>query len=80
MFYFHFLQLGFPLGKAVEYTKMHQPFLINDVEAQFLLQDRRAVYRILKENNIETPRFAVCDRNAAKGYIFLFRLFEFRDI
>jgi len=59
--------LGFPLQKAVEYTKMHQPFLINDVEAQFALQDRPTVYKILRENNIETPRYAVCDRNASKG-------------
>ena len=53
----------------MEYTKLHQPFLINDVEAQFDLQDRRMVYKILRENNIETPRYAVCDRNAAKGII-----------
>ena len=56
------------MQKAVEYTKLHQPFLINDVEAQFLLQDRREVYRILKENDIETPRFAVCDRSSGKGF------------
>ena len=55
------------MQKAVEYTKLNQPFLINDIETQFAIQDRREVYRILQENDIETPRYAVCDRVSGKG-------------
>ena len=61
------LFLGFPLQKAVEYIKLHQPFLINDIKVQFAIQDRREVYQILQENNIETPRYAVCDHVSGKG-------------
>ena len=67
---------GFPLEKAVEYTTLRKPFLINDLEMQFHLQDRRDVYQILQKNGIETPRFAVCDRseNKGKSYCYIVHL------
>lgn len=36
MFYF----LGFPLDKAVEYAKLRNPLLINDLNMQYFIQDR----------------------------------------
>uniref|UniRef100_F6R3J8 Inositol hexakisphosphate and diphosphoinositol-pentakisphosphate kinase n=1 Tax=Ciona intestinalis TaxID=7719 RepID=F6R3J8_CIOIN len=62
-----FQSSGFPLKKAVEYTELRQPFLINDLETQFAIQDRREVYNILRKNGIETPRYALCDRSTGKG-------------
>nr|CAB3253040.1 inositol hexakisphosphate and diphosphoinositol-pentakisphosphate kinase 2 [Phallusia mammillata] len=67
---FHSTDLGFPLQKALEYTELRQPFLINDLQAQFNLQDRRIVYKMLQQNGIETPRYAVCDRSSGKGCHF----------
>ncbi|KAF6721519.1 Inositol hexakisphosphate and diphosphoinositol-pentakisphosphate kinase 1 [Oryzias melastigma] len=54
---------GFPLDKAVEYAKLRNPLLINDLNMQYFIQDRREVYRILKEEFIELPRFAVLNRD-----------------
>lgn len=57
-----FFSTGFPLEKAIAYAKLRKPLIINDLEAQFTLMDRRKVFRILKENDIPVPRHAVLDR------------------
>lgn len=31
---------GFPLDKAVEYAKLRNPLLINDLNMQYFIQDR----------------------------------------
>ncbi|XP_051547897.1 inositol hexakisphosphate and diphosphoinositol-pentakisphosphate kinase 2-like isoform X3 [Myxocyprinus asiaticus] len=54
---------GFPLDKAVSYTKLRNPLLINDLNMQYFIQDRREVYRILQEEGIDLPRYAVLNRN-----------------
>ncbi|XP_037110674.1 inositol hexakisphosphate and diphosphoinositol-pentakisphosphate kinase 2 isoform X4 [Syngnathus acus] len=54
---------GFPLDKAVEYAQLRNPLLINDLNMQYFIQDRREVYRILQEEGIELPRYGVLDRN-----------------
>ncbi|KAF3688514.1 Inositol hexakisphosphate and diphosphoinositol-pentakisphosphate kinase 1 [Channa argus] len=54
---------GFPLDKAVEYTKLRNPLLINDLNMQYFIQDRRDVYRILQEEGIDLPRYAVLNRD-----------------
>ncbi|XP_075945646.1 inositol hexakisphosphate and diphosphoinositol-pentakisphosphate kinase 1 isoform X5 [Anarhichas minor] len=54
---------GFPLDKAVEYAKLRNPLLINDLNMQYFIQDRREVYRILQEEGIELPRYAVLNRD-----------------
>lgn len=62
------------MEKAVEYTELRQPFLINDLQTQFNLQDRRIVYKILQQNGIETPRYAVCVRgggNCESNFLFV---------
>lgn len=55
---------GFPLAKAVEYSKLREPFNINDLLMQYDIQDRRKVYRILEDAGIELPRYAVLDRDS----------------
>uniref|UniRef100_A0A3P8ZDR2 Inositol hexakisphosphate and diphosphoinositol-pentakisphosphate kinase n=1 Tax=Esox lucius TaxID=8010 RepID=A0A3P8ZDR2_ESOLU len=54
---------GFPLDKAVEYAKLRNPLLINDLKMQYYIQDRREVYRILQEEGIDLPRYAVLTRD-----------------
>ncbi|XP_073686299.1 inositol hexakisphosphate and diphosphoinositol-pentakisphosphate kinase 2 isoform X4 [Garra rufa] len=57
---------GFPLDKAVAYKKLRSPFVINDLDLQYFIQDRREVYRILKAEGIQLPRFAVLNRDPAR--------------
>nr|XP_022292483.1 inositol hexakisphosphate and diphosphoinositol-pentakisphosphate kinase 2-like isoform X1 [Crassostrea virginica]XP_022292484.1 inositol hexakisphosphate and diphosphoinositol-pentakisphosphate kinase 2-like isoform X1 [Crassostrea virginica] len=57
-----FFSAGFPLDKAIEYTKLRQPFVINDLESQYTLLDRREVYKTLFENEILHPRYTVLNR------------------
>ncbi|XP_078138964.1 inositol hexakisphosphate and diphosphoinositol-pentakisphosphate kinase 1 isoform X5 [Centroberyx gerrardi] len=54
---------GFPLDKAVEYAKLRNPLLINDLNMQYFIQDRREVYRILQEEGIDLPRYGVLNRD-----------------
>ncbi|XP_066184189.1 inositol hexakisphosphate and diphosphoinositol-pentakisphosphate kinase 1 isoform X4 [Sylvia atricapilla] len=54
---------GFPLDKAVAYAKLCKPFLINDLDMQYYIQDRREVYQILQEEGIDLPRYAVLNRD-----------------
>ncbi|PNI94662.1 PPIP5K1 isoform 1, partial [Pan troglodytes] len=56
----------FPLDKAVAYSKLRNPFLINDLAMQYYIQDRREVYRILQEEGIDLPRYAVLNRDPAR--------------
>ncbi|XP_070619090.1 inositol hexakisphosphate and diphosphoinositol-pentakisphosphate kinase 1 isoform X1 [Erythrolamprus reginae] len=54
---------GFPLDKAVAYAQLRKPFLINDLDMQYYIQDRREVYRILQEEGVDLPRYAVLNRD-----------------
>ncbi|XP_034377151.1 inositol hexakisphosphate and diphosphoinositol-pentakisphosphate kinase 2 isoform X11 [Arvicanthis niloticus] len=54
---------GFPLDKAVAYAKLRNPFVINDLNMQYLIQDRRDVYSILQAEGILLPRYAVLNRD-----------------
>lgn len=38
----------YPLEKALEYIKLRKPFLINDLEMQWTLADRRRVYEVFQ--------------------------------
>ncbi|XP_063309719.1 inositol hexakisphosphate and diphosphoinositol-pentakisphosphate kinase 2 isoform X2 [Pelobates fuscus] len=57
---------GFPLDKAVAYSKLRGPFVINDLNLQYQIQDRIEVYRILKDEGILLPRYAVLNRDPNK--------------
>ncbi|XP_026641868.1 inositol hexakisphosphate and diphosphoinositol-pentakisphosphate kinase 2 isoform X2 [Microtus ochrogaster] len=54
---------GFPLDKAVAYAKLRNPFVINDLNMQYLIQDRRDVYSILQAEGILLPRYAILNRD-----------------
>uniref|UniRef100_A0A671KRB8 Inositol hexakisphosphate and diphosphoinositol-pentakisphosphate kinase n=1 Tax=Sinocyclocheilus anshuiensis TaxID=1608454 RepID=A0A671KRB8_9TELE len=41
-------------------------FVINDLDLQYFIQDRREVYQILKAEGIQLPRFAVLNRDPAR--------------
>ncbi|XP_062985625.1 inositol hexakisphosphate and diphosphoinositol-pentakisphosphate kinase 2 [Elgaria multicarinata webbii] len=54
---------GFPLDKAVAYSRLRNPFVINDLNMQYHIQDRREVYSILEAEGILLPRYAVLNRD-----------------
>ncbi|ALC49457.1 l-1-G0196, partial [Drosophila busckii] len=55
---------GFPLEKAIEYSQLRNPFVLNNLHMQYDIQDRRRVYAILQKEGIEIPRYAVLDRDS----------------
>lgn len=61
---------GFPLKKTIEYSNLRKPYIINNLEAQFDIQDRRKVYQILENAGIEIPRYAILDRNDPESTYF----------
>ncbi|XP_022797686.1 inositol hexakisphosphate and diphosphoinositol-pentakisphosphate kinase 2-like [Stylophora pistillata] len=58
-----FYSSGFPLEKAIEYTKLRKPFSLNDLEMQYALMDRTTMYSLLESAGIETPRHAILRRD-----------------
>ena len=50
---------GFPLEKTMDYARLRKPYIINNLEAQFDIQDRRKVYKILEDAGIEIPRYSL---------------------
>eukprot|EP00924_Labyrinthula_sp_SR-Ha-C_P014582 snap_masked-scaffold_34-processed-gene-2.6-mRNA-1 protein AED:0.01 eAED:0.01 QI:0/0/0/1/1/1/2/0/1110 len=59
-----FFSSGFPLDRAIEYYKLYGPVLVNDLEPQNWLRDRRLMYKKLREANIPTPEHVVFNRSA----------------
>eukprot|EP00897_Mesotaenium_endlicherianum_P011034 jgi/Mesen1/995/ME000120S00151 len=53
---------GFPLEKAEAYAALRKPYLVNDLESQHLLHDRRQVYAKLEEHGLMTPSRIVVNR------------------
>ena len=53
---------GFPYKKGQKYVHLRKPFLINDFDMQKVFWDRREVLKILKEENILTPKNIIVDR------------------
>jgi inositol hexakisphosphate/diphosphoinositol-pentakisphosphate kinase len=51
-----FYSKGYPLDKTKEYVKLRKPFILNDLESQELLKDRRKVYDLLMASGIDVPR------------------------
>jgi inositol hexakisphosphate/diphosphoinositol-pentakisphosphate kinase len=58
---------GFPLAKAQEYVRLHQPFLINDLDKQWDIMDRIQVHKILDDAGIPQPRYGVLRRQMNDG-------------
>jgi Diphosphoinositol pentakisphosphate kinase 2 N-terminal domain/Histidine phosphatase superfamily (branch 2) len=59
-----FFSSGFPLQKALDYTRLRRPHLINDLEMQTIFRSRKKVCEILQQHNIPTPRRIVVERDA----------------
>ncbi|XP_021905415.1 inositol hexakisphosphate and diphosphoinositol-pentakisphosphate kinase VIP2 isoform X2 [Carica papaya] len=57
-----FYSSGYPLEKAEEYAALRKPFLVNELEPQHLLHDRRKVYERLEMYGIPVPRYALVNR------------------
>jgi inositol hexakisphosphate/diphosphoinositol-pentakisphosphate kinase len=54
-----FFSKGYPLNKAKEYVKLRKPFILNDLDMQEVLQDRRRVYDLL-EASVSIYRSEFC--------------------
>ncbi|KAH1215758.1 Inositol hexakisphosphate and diphosphoinositol-pentakisphosphate kinase VIP1 [Glycine max] len=59
-----FYSSGYPLEKAEAYAALRKPFLVNELEPQYLLHDRRKVYERLEMFGIPVPRYALVIRDA----------------
>ncbi|CAI2735766.1 unnamed protein product [Schistosoma spindalis] len=59
-----FYSEGFPLKKAIAYSKLRKPYLVNDLESQYILMDRRRVYECLTREGVPVPRYAFVDRTS----------------
>ncbi|GAB4827775.1 Inositol hexakisphosphate and diphosphoinositol-pentakisphosphate kinase vip2 [Ancistrocladus abbreviatus] len=57
-----FYSSGYPLEKAEAYASLRKPFLINELEPQHLLHDRRKVYEQLELFEIPVPKYALVNR------------------
>ncbi|KAF3444746.1 hypothetical protein FNV43_RR14439 [Rhamnella rubrinervis] len=57
-----FYSTGYPLDKAKAYASLRKPFLVNELELQHLLHDRRKVYERLEMFGIPVPRYALVNR------------------
>ncbi|XP_042497781.1 inositol hexakisphosphate and diphosphoinositol-pentakisphosphate kinase VIP2-like isoform X3 [Macadamia integrifolia] len=57
-----FYSTGYPLEKAEAYATLRKPFLVNELEPQHLLHDRRKVYECLEMFGIPVPRYALVNR------------------
>ncbi|KAA8530311.1 hypothetical protein F0562_005020 [Nyssa sinensis] len=57
-----FYSSGYPLEKAEAYAVLRRPFLVNELEQQHLLHDRRKVYERLELYGIPVPRYALVNR------------------
>uniref|UniRef100_A0A7C9ATU0 diphosphoinositol-pentakisphosphate 1-kinase n=1 Tax=Opuntia streptacantha TaxID=393608 RepID=A0A7C9ATU0_OPUST len=57
-----FYSSGYPLEKAKAYAALRKPFLVNELDPQHLLHDRRKVYERLEMFGIPVPRYALVNR------------------
>ncbi|KAJ6806590.1 inositol hexakisphosphate and diphosphoinositol-pentakisphosphate kinase-like isoform X1 [Iris pallida] len=57
-----FYSTGYPLQKAQAYAALRKPFLVNELEPQYLLHDRRKVYERLETFGVPVPNYALVNR------------------
>mmetsp|Transcript_15097 Transcript_15097/g.14496 ORF Transcript_15097/g.14496 Transcript_15097/m.14496 type:complete len:1181 (+) Transcript_15097:105-3647(+) len=59
-----FYSTNYPLAKALEYVKLRNPFMINDLTMDATLKDRRKVYQLLQGQGINVPFHVILDRES----------------
>lgn len=57
-----FYSTTFPTEKAMEYVRLRNPYMINDLEMDAVLKDRRRVYELLQSQGIDVPVHVYCER------------------
>lgn len=55
----------------MQYANLRNPFIINNLDMQYDIQDRRKVYALLEREGIEIPRYAVLDRDSPTSSKYL---------
>ncbi|KAH1200000.1 Inositol hexakisphosphate and diphosphoinositol-pentakisphosphate kinase VIP2 [Glycine max] len=63
---------GYPMEKAEAYAALRKPFLVNELEPQHLLHDRRKVYECLEKFGIHVPRYALVNREVPYQHLDYF--------
>ncbi|KAJ3696088.1 hypothetical protein LUZ60_001465 [Juncus effusus] len=58
-----FYSSGYPLKKAESYVALRRPYLVNDLEPQYLFHDRSKVYERLKAFRVQVPNYALVSRD-----------------
>ena len=58
-----FYSSHYPIDKAIAYTKLRKPFMVNDLEMDVTLKDRRTVYSLLKSLDIDVPFHVILERD-----------------
>jgi len=58
-----FYSTRFPTQKALEYVALRKPYMINDLEMDAVLKDRRKVYELLMSQGIDVPFHVFCNRD-----------------
>eukprot|EP01031_Cornospumella_fuschlensis_P030025 gene30025-36263_t len=56
----------FPTQKALQYVKLRKPYMINDLDMQEVLKDRRKVYDMLESVGIDVPFHVYVNREAGE--------------
>mgnify|MGYP007111544448 CR=1 FL=1 len=62
-----FFSDGFPLEKVQAYAKLRKPFVLNDLEKQTDLLDRRVVYRTCEAVGVPIPNYVFHDGSDAEA-------------
>eukprot|EP01040_Poterioochromonas_malhamensis_P002256 gene2256-2398_t len=57
-----FYSSKFPTEKALEYVQLRKPYLINDLNEESTLKDRRKVYKLLVSIGIDVPNHVFVNR------------------
>ena len=58
-----FFSDGFPIHKAIAYTRLRKPFSVNDLPMQIVLWDRRTCLKILDKFEVPTPKRVEVNRD-----------------
>jgi len=58
-----FYSTRFPTQKALEYVALRKPYMINDLEMDGVLKDRRKVYELLMSQGIDVPFHVFLNRD-----------------